>query len=202
MPPSAAEASSPSGRVRKPFFTFCAGQAPPEWSTGSVNRASCRTQLSSASKHQLHRAPMLSVCSVAAARPGSKACSNSSSGGASASRCQQQTRPGCRQLAATQQWRRQQCGQRRGGRAMAQAQPGTPSPVLSDRLCRSRMQSGAIISVQHCWHAPSLPYCAAAAAETAAAAAAAAGVKLQPSPEVVELLRSADAFTFDVDSTL
>jgi hypothetical protein len=47
-----------------------------------------------------------------------------------------------------------------------------------------------------------LPFtCAAAVAETAAAAAA-AGVRLQPSPEVVELLRSADAFTFDVDSTL
>ncbi len=38
--------------------------------------------------------------------------------------------------------------------------------------------------------------------KAAIAAAEAAGVKLQPSPEVLELLRSADAFTFDVDSTL
>lgn len=38
--------------------------------------------------------------------------------------------------------------------------------------------------------------------QNAMAAAAAAGVKLQPSPEVLELIRSADAFTFDVDSTL
>lgn len=40
-----------------------------------------------------------------------------------------------------------------------------------------------------------------AAVAEMAAAAAAAGVRLQPSPEVVQLLRSADAFTFDVDST-
>lgn len=38
--------------------------------------------------------------------------------------------------------------------------------------------------------------------QAAIAAAQAAGVKLQPSAEVLELIRSADAFTFDVDSTL
>lgn len=32
--------------------------------------------------------------------------------------------------------------------------------------------------------------------------ARAAGVKLAPTPEMLQLLRSADAFTFDVDSTL
>ncbi|KAI7836959.1 hypothetical protein COHA_009208 [Chlorella ohadii] len=37
--------------------------------------------------------------------------------------------------------------------------------------------------------------------KAAIAAAEAAGVKLQPSPDVLELIRSADAFTFDVDST-
>ena len=44
----------------------------------------------------------------------------------------------------------------------------------------------------------------AVAASTAAeeAAAAAAGVQLQPSPRVLDLLRRADAVTFDVDSTL
>lgn len=38
--------------------------------------------------------------------------------------------------------------------------------------------------------------------QSAVAAAAAAGVKLDLSPELQQLLRSADAFTFDVDSTL
>lgn len=36
----------------------------------------------------------------------------------------------------------------------------------------------------------------------AIAEASAAGVKLHPSQEVLDLIRSADAFTFDVDSTL
>jgi hypothetical protein len=34
------------------------------------------------------------------------------------------------------------------------------------------------------------------------AKAEAAGVKVDPSPAVIDLLRKADAFTFDVDSTL
>ena len=33
-------------------------------------------------------------------------------------------------------------------------------------------------------------------------AAAAAGVRLAPSPDVLRVIREADAFTFDVDSTL
>lgn len=37
---------------------------------------------------------------------------------------------------------------------------------------------------------------------SALAAAAAAGVKLQPSQEVLDIIRGANAFTFDVDSTL
>lgn len=43
---------------------------------------------------------------------------------------------------------------------------------------------------------------AAAAVMLAAEQARAAGVKLAPTPELLQLLRSADAFTFDVDSTL
>ncbi len=43
---------------------------------------------------------------------------------------------------------------------------------------------------------------AAVAVMLAAEQARAAGVKLAPTPELLQLLRSADAFTFDVDSTL
>jgi len=41
-----------------------------------------------------------------------------------------------------------------------------------------------------------------AAVAAARVQAQAAGVKLQPSAELLELLGKADAFTFDVDSTL
>ena len=57
--------------------------------------------------------------------------------------------------------------------------------------------------------APSaFPLCYLASAEyddrirAAMTAAEAAGVKLQPPPDVLQVIRSADAFTFDVDSTL